>query len=169
MNKYPVKPRLSVGQCLFTKNGTIIGNAIVVAVIIPKDNGQPILYKLETDFGNSITATYPQITELFYIHSNHMEVKHDLKTWYKDRATKIFRPKSESTIYPVYSVRAVSPALGLERRLLVCAPSKRSVARYVEAHPDYRGWVTVTGDLQKLRMRGRAFANIKYGVVAALL
>lgn len=168
MNTYPIKPRFKVGRCLFTRNGTVTGNAIVAKVKIPKDNSKPILYQLETDFGNKLVAAYPEIVSLFHTRCRNMEVHCALETWYKHRTTKIFRPKPASNIYPVYSVRAVSPGLGLERRLLVCAPSKRSVARCVEAHPDYRGWVVVTGDLQKLPIRGRAFANTKLGVVAVI-
>jgi hypothetical protein len=165
----PSEPKLEVGQLLFPLSASFWGNAIVTRVKQGKSPDLPAFtYCVETDFGFRCEATYAQLATAYAPQKDGKTTVCNVKDWYKVRADQVFRPSPFSKIHPIYSVHAVSPALGLERRLLVCAPSVRSVSKFVEAHPSYRGWVVVTGDTVKLPVRARAFAKVKLGVIAAI-
>lgn len=150
-----IQAKLAAGTELYTIDGRRYGNGIIVRTIRPKFGTDPILYEIRQENGISVKMSYPKLILAFHTASGSgLRITHgDVVAQQRRHIRLVTGAKAGSPVHPVYSVRAVSPSLGLERRLLVCAPSKRSVARCVESDPDYRGWVVSGGDTVKLPAR----------------
>lgn len=168
MKTTQLTPRLSVGRMLFAKNGKVVSNAIVIKVTNP-GFGTAFIYKLETGYGDVFEVSFIEIRAMFYLTAEGRAHSMPLKDWYLSRNRNVVKPRSKSTMHPVYLVKAVSPTLGIERNILVCAPTRRSVVVRINSHPDYKGWVVVTGDTVRMPIRGLAFAKAKFGVLASFV
>lgn len=159
------KVRFEAGTVLYTRDGRNIGNSIVTGVETESKIGsRVIVYHGETDFGNRWRMTGSEIDS--YFHTRRGSVPEDgLKSWFRDRARKQVRKSSTGVFRGLYSVTAVSPELGLERKLLVCAISRADVVKRVENHQDFRGWKVAKADIRKLPVRVLPNARLKYGII----
>lgn len=75
---------LTEGHTLFTKDGRVTGNAIVLRQI--PDANNPTLYELETDFGNVVKNTLGEIQEKWWLTDTTGAAQvQDVDKWKQDR------------------------------------------------------------------------------------
>ena len=148
------------GTKLFTKNSCACGNAAVARV----HEGDVPEYDVLLESGEMLNRlSVNQVTRMFFVTTYAADNR-----IFKKQIRKLAAKTSVTGILPVYSVKAVSTGLGLERRLLVAASSLKTVAKTVANHPDFRGWIVSAPDTAKLPLRGIVMGTRKHGVITVL-